>query len=169
MNPLLTIFLCFSIFSLFFGSTQNQTNLGVDYPNPQTAYEVAVNELNDYVPVYECNITQDLAGKKVHGRAYFYGSGPGRTPKYVEIQDKHAFIVYHEMGHILHPNWNESECNNYAAARDNSTLYEQGYSYAATHYDELEGHALGEFAPKGLTFNQREEYCTGMSDYIENM
>lgn len=170
MKSLLTIILFFSIFAWMFGVPQGPAEFtGADYQNPQNQYEIAVNELNNYVPVYERNISQDLPGKKVHGRTYFHGSGPGRTPKYVDIQDKHAFIVYHEMGHVLNPSWNETQCDNYAAQRDNTTLYEQGYSYAALHINELEGIPLGHFAPKGLTKSQRQEYCQGMADYIENM
>lgn len=167
MNPLFSILLGFSILGLFFGSSQEPIQ-GVDYPNPQTPYEIAVSELNNYVPVYECNITQDMPGKKVMGRTYFKGTGANRTPKYVDIQTKRAFVVYHEEGHVLNPDWNESQCNDYAVQKDNSSLYEQGYSFAVVHCDELEGHALGEFAPEGLSENQREEYCNGMMDFLED-
>jgi hypothetical protein len=82
-------------------------------------YTQAKEELMQHVPVYETNITQNRTGYFVEGRTFFTWD----QAVFVELQTKRSFVVYHELGHVLNPNWNEVQCNIYSCARLENLTY----------------------------------------------
>ena len=76
------------------------------YSNAKNTYQKSINELSKHVAVYE-----GYAGdSRTLGITYM---GRFRTNRVV-IAYKDPFVVYHEMGHVLHWDWSEYQCDLYA-------------------------------------------------------
>lgn len=90
-------------------------NIGVHYPNPSNSYEKAIEELNNYVPVFETN---KASGSVIYHGEAFYKVIDGKKVYYkVNIYTKHPFVVYHEMGHVLNPDWSDIDCDRFAYSK----------------------------------------------------
>jgi hypothetical protein len=90
----------------------------VHYNHPDTDYEIAVEEVNDIVPVYEEDIPEPEGAQwDVQGQTWFIG---GQSVKVI-IEHQTPAVVYHEMFHAMHnyddPENTEPNADAYATER----------------------------------------------------
>lgn len=123
MNIKLIIFIICLLLSMGLGllTVINAHNIysepGVHYLVPMNDYERAVEETNNYCPVYENNISDTQKGN-VDGQTVFINGKPNR----IIIEKQEDFIVYHELAHVR---WNatEKQADEYASKRTNNYSY----------------------------------------------
>ncbi len=85
----------------------------IDYQHPTTPYEKAVDELNNYVPVYEQTIPDNDKGNVI-GQTWSINGHPIKV--LIEIKD--PGVVYHEMYHVITPGGGtEPDADQYATQR----------------------------------------------------
>lgn len=97
----------FIFFVLLLAGFMTGLDLSIDYQ--ERMYNEAVSELSQYAVVIETTIPDSEQGNVV-GQTQFWSNGT----IIVLIEIKDPFVVYHEMGHVLHPEWNEEQCDNFA-------------------------------------------------------
>jgi Flp pilus assembly protein CpaB len=84
----------------------------VHYNHPENDYQVAVEELNNYVPVYEQEIADNNIGDVI-GQTWFQNDIPVK----VLIERQEPGVVYHEMGHVVLNGGTEPQADAFATAK----------------------------------------------------